>query len=78
MYQRVDVVTVPPAGAMSTLQCGDVTERLNNCCQINYQQATPNIFSSFIIYILKREFKNTAWQLYTQNMMHAFRDLALA
>lgn len=65
MYQRVDVVTVPPAGARSTLQCEDVTERLNNC----YQQASLNIFSSFIIYTLKREFKNTTWQHYIQNML---------
>lgn len=64
MYQRVDVVTVPPAGARSTLQREDVTERLNNC----YQQASLNIFSSFIIYTLKREFKNT-WQHYIQNML---------
>lgn len=69
MYQRVDVVTVPPAGARSTLQREDVTERLNNCCQINYQQAILNIFSSFIIYTLKREFKNTTWQHYVQNML---------
>lgn len=65
MYQRVDVVTVPPAGARSTLQREDVTERLNNC----YQQASLNIFSSFIIYTLKREFKNTTWQHYIQNML---------
>lgn len=65
MYQRVDVVTVPPAGARSTLQHEDVTERLNNC----YQQASLNIFSSFIIYTLKREFKNTTWQHYIQNML---------
>lgn len=65
MYQRVDVVTVPPAGARSTLQREDVTERLNNC----YQQAILNIFSSFIIYTLKREFKNTTWQHYIQNML---------
>lgn len=65
MYQRVDVVTVPPAGARSTLQREDVTERLNNC----YQQASLNIFSSFIIYTLKREFKNTTWQNYIQNML---------
>lgn len=65
MYQRVDVVTVPPAGARSTLQREDVTERLNNC----YQQASLNIFSSFMIYTLKREFKNTTWQHYIQNML---------
>lgn len=65
MYQRVDVVTVPPAGARSTLQREDVTERLNNC----YQQASLNIFSSFIIYTLKLEFKNTTWQHYIQNML---------
>lgn len=65
MYQRVDVVTVPSAGARSTLQREDVTERLNNC----YQQASLNIFSSFIIYTLKREFKNTTWQHYIQNML---------
>lgn len=65
MYQRVDVVTVPPAGARSTLQREDVTERLNNC----YQQASLNIFSSFIIYTLKREFKNTTWRHYIQNML---------
>lgn len=65
MYQRVDVVTVPPGGARSTLQREDVTERLNNC----YQQASLNIFSSFIIYTLKREFKNTTWQHYIQNML---------
>lgn len=65
MYQRVDVVTVPPAGARSTLQREDVTERLNNC----YQQASLNIFSSFISYTLKREFKNTTWQHYIQNML---------
>lgn len=65
MYQRVDVVTMPPAGARSTLQREDVTERLNNC----YQQASLNIFSSFIIYTLKREFKNTTWQHYIQNML---------
>lgn len=65
MYQQVDVVTVPPAGARSTLQREDVTERLNNC----YQQASLNIFSSFIIYTLKREFKNTTWQHYIQNML---------
>lgn len=51
MYQRVDVVTVPPAGARSTLQREDVTERLNNCCQINYQQAIPNIFNIYYLYI---------------------------
>lgn len=65
MYQRVDVVTMPPAGARSTLQREDVTECLNNC----YQQASLNIFSSFIIYTLKREFKNTTWQHYIQNML---------
>lgn len=65
MYQRVDVVTVPPAGARSTLQREDVTERLNNC----YQQASLNIFSSFMIYTLKREFKNTTWRHYIQNML---------
>lgn len=65
MYQRVDVVTVPPGGARSTLQREDVTERLNNC----YQQASLNIFSSFIIYTLKREFKNSTWQHYIQNML---------
>lgn len=65
MYQRVDVVTMPPAGARSTLQREDVTERLNNC----YQQASLNIFSSFIIYTLKLEFKNTTWQHYIQNML---------
>lgn len=65
MYQQVDVVTVPPAGARSTLQREDVTERLNNC----YQQASLNSFSSFIIYTLKLEFKNTTWQHYIQNKL---------